>query len=157
MEPRLETINEKKLIGKRLRMSVNNDRTFELWRSFMPRRKEITNAVNSDLINMRVYDPNLTLKDLNLDTEMDKWASVEVADFDTVPEDMETHTINGGLYAVFDFKGTGDPYTFIFGTWLPNSKYTLDNREHFDVLGAKYKGNDPDSEEELWIPIKQKE
>lgn len=40
--------------------------------------------------------------------------------------------------------------TYIFATWLPSSAYVLDNRPHFEVLGAKYKSNDPGSEEEIW-------
>jgi AraC family transcriptional regulator len=48
-------------------------------------------------------------------------------------------------------------FQYIFETWLPNSGYLLDNRPHFEILGAKYKNEDPDSEEELWIPIKHKE
>jgi AraC family transcriptional regulator len=39
---------------------------------------------------------------------------------------------------------------------LPNLGYTLDDRAHFEVLGEKYKNNDPLSEEEIWIPIKKK-
>ncbi len=63
-----------------------------------------------------------------------------------------------GLYAVFIHKGDAStaPKTFeyIFGTWLPNSEYLLDNRPHFEILGEKYKNEDPNSEEEVWIPIK---
>ncbi|MFM9945765.1 MAG: GyrI-like domain-containing protein, partial [Bacteroidia bacterium] len=44
----------------------------------------------------------------------------------------------------------------IYGTWIPNSEYNLDNRPHFEILGEKYKNNHPDSEEEIWIPIKPK-
>jgi len=32
----------------------------------------------------------------------------------------------------------------------------LDDRPHFEVLGDKYKNADPDSEEEIWIPIRTK-
>jgi len=32
----------------------------------------------------------------------------------------------------------------------------LDNRPHFEVLGEKYKNGDPESEEEIWIPVKEK-
>jgi AraC family transcriptional regulator len=39
---------------------------------------------------------------------------------------------------------------------LPNSAYELDDREHFELLGEKYKNNDPNSEEEIWIPIRPK-
>ena len=72
---------------------------------------------------------------------------------------METFSLAGGLYAVFDYKGSSnDPsiFQFIFGTWLPSSDYVLDDRPHFEVLGDKYKNNDPNSEEEIWIPIRQK-
>jgi AraC family transcriptional regulator len=42
---------------------------------------------------------------------------------------------------------------YIFNTWLPKSGYQLDRRPHFEILGEKYKNNNPDSEEEIWIPI----
>jgi AraC family transcriptional regulator len=32
----------------------------------------------------------------------------------------------------------------------------LDNRPHFEILGEKYKQGSPDSEEEIWIPVKEK-
>ena len=41
-------------------------------------------------------------------------------------------------------------------TEKPNSDYKPDDRPHFELLGAKYKNDDPDSEEEIWIPIKRK-
>ena len=47
-------------------------------------------------------------------------------------------------------------FQYIFGTWLPTSIYTIDNLPHFEILGKKYKNNDPTSEEEIWIPIKLK-
>jgi AraC family transcriptional regulator len=39
---------------------------------------------------------------------------------------------------------------------LPGSDYSLDSRAHFEILGKKYKHDDPNSEEEVWIPIKIK-
>jgi AraC family transcriptional regulator len=65
-----------------------------------------------------------------------------------------------GLYAVFDYKGSSNDqsiFLYIFGSWLPNSGYNLDDRPHFEVLGNKYKNNDPTSEEEIWIPIKPRQ
>ena len=72
---------------------------------------------------------------------------------------MQTLILEEGTYAVFDYKGSGNDnriFEYIFGTWLPQSEYELDKRPHFEVLGEKYKNNDPDSEEEIWIPIKLK-
>ncbi|MGE5683485.1 MAG: GyrI-like domain-containing protein [Bacillota bacterium] len=158
MQPRIEIIPEKKLVGKHMRMSLAQNRTSELWRSFMTEIKGIKNLVSSDLISMQVYDASLDFKDFNLTTEFEKWAAVEVADFNSVPDNMDTCILQGGLYAVFIYKGLPSQFQntfhYIFNVWLPGSEYELDNREHFEILGDKYKNNDPDSEEEVWIPVK---
>ena len=157
--PRIESSGERKLIGKRMRMSLANNKTGELWRSFAPRRSEIINNLTLDLISMQVYGPT-HFEEFKPTNEFEKWATVEVTDFDKVPGDMETFTLHEGLYAVFDYKGSSsDPtiFQYIFGTWLPNSGYVLDDRPHFEILGDKYKNNDPTSEEEIWIPIKPKQ
>ena len=159
MNPRIEILKEKMLTGIRLTMSLTNNKTGELWRSFMPRRREISNKISNDLISMQIYKPNYFAY-FNPSNEFEKWASVEVSDYDNVPIDMETYTLTGGLYAVFDYKGSSTDnsiFQYIFGTWLPNSNYLLDDRPHFEVLGDKYKNIDPDSEEEIWIPIRQKQ
>lgn len=156
MTSKFEILTEKKLIGNRLNMSLANNKTGVLWQSFMPKRKEILNNVTDDLISMQVYNPNY-FKEFNPINEFEKWATIEVTNFDHIPLDMETFILEGGLYAVFLYKGSSnDPsiFQYIYETWLPNSDYLLDNRPHFEVLGDKYKNNDPTSEEEIWIPIK---
>jgi AraC family transcriptional regulator len=161
MKPRIEILKEKKLIGKRLTMTFAENKTPELWKSFMPRRKEIRNNLTSELISMQVYDKTLDLKSFNQNTPFQKWAATEVTDFNFIPDDMESYILTGGLYAVFLHKGAAStgPKTFqyIFNTWLPNSDYLLDNRPHFEILGEKYKNEDQSSEEEIWIPIKIKD
>jgi AraC family transcriptional regulator len=157
MEPRYEILPEKKLIGKRITMSFAVNKTRELWQSFMPVRKEILNSIGSELYSVEVYDP-LYFHNFKPESEFEKWAAVEVTDFKTVPEGMETMVSPEGLYAVFIHKGPAsagsNTYQHIFVTWLPDSDYTLDERPHFAIMGEKYKSEDPDSEEELWIPIK---
>jgi AraC family transcriptional regulator len=155
IEPIIKTISEKKLVGMSLRMSLAENKTFSLWQSFMPRRKEISDALSTDLISMQVYDAPLQAG--NVQQLFDKWAAVEVSNFDKVPEDMNTYTLVGGLYAVFHYKGLStDPsiFRYIYREWLPNSNYVLDQRPHFEVLGPRYKNNDPNSEEEIWVPVK---
>jgi AraC family transcriptional regulator len=159
MIPRIEIVAEKKMIGKRIKMSVTNNKTGELWRSFMPKRKEIQSNIGTDVYSLQVFDLSY-FDNFNPNTEFEKWALIEVSDFDTVPNDMETFLLEGGLYAVFSYKGSSADnsiFQYIFTTWIPSSIYSLDNRPHFEVLGEKYKNNDPSSEEEIWIPIKLKE
>jgi AraC family transcriptional regulator len=161
MEPRIETLSEKKLIGKRIKMTFADNKTHELWKGFMSRRKEISNKLTSELISLQVYPRSFNFKDFNPDIEFEKWAAVEVPDFDKVPDEMETFILAGGLYAVFIHKGEASKglltFQYIFGTWLPGSDYMLDDRPHFEILGEKYKNEDPDSEEEVWIPVKRKD
>jgi AraC family transcriptional regulator len=158
MTPRIETLYEKKLIGRRRTMCFSDYKIDELWRTFSPRRKEITNNLTNDLISLVIYKPN-HFTDFKPTNEFERWAAVEVANFDYIPAEMETFILHGGLYAVFDYKGLNTDksiFQYIFETWLPTSDYDLDNRPHFEVLGDKYKNNDPKSEEEIWIPIKKK-
>lgn len=157
MKPRIETLIEKKLVGTRLEMSLAANRTGELWQKFMPRLKEITSRTNDDKISMQIYREPLKLG--GFAQKFEKWAAVEVANFDHVPDGFETFTLPGGAYAVFDYKGSSSDaqiFIYIFTEWLPRSDYTLDDRPHFEVLGEKYKNNDPESEEEIWIPVKPK-
>jgi AraC family transcriptional regulator len=124
----------------------------------MPRRKEISGKVSAEMISMQVYHEPMRMGDFN--QEFDKWAAVEVNDFENVPHEMDTFILQGGQYAVFPYKGLSTDvsiFIYIFGTWLPGSIYTLDLRPHFEILGEKYRNNDPNSEEEIWIPIKLKD
>ena len=157
-QPRIETIRELKLIGKRIVTSIANNQTFQLWSSFMPRRKEIKNQCTNNLFSVQVYPPSFDFTFAELSVPFEKWATVEVDSFDTVPDGMESFILQGGLYAVWDYRGLNNDtkiFEHIYGEWLPNSTtYCLDNRPHFEILGEKYKNNHPDSEEEIWIPIK---
>jgi len=159
MIPTIQTLEEKKLIGKQLSMSFANNKTAGLWSSFMPRRKDIQNNIGNDLYSMQIYAP-LFFEAFDPNKQFEKWATIEVTDFNSIPEGMKAFTLPAGLYAVFLYKGDAskatETFQYILGTWLPNSEYRLDNRPHFEILGEKYKHNDPNSEEEIWIPIKPK-
>ncbi|RYF71726.1 MAG: AraC family transcriptional regulator [Cytophagaceae bacterium] len=158
MDPRIERLTEKKVVGIRLTMSLVNDRTVELWRTFIPRRNEIKNKLTTDLMSMQVYQPTY-FTDFNPTNEFEKWAAVDVSDIDNVPSGMESYDLPRGLYAVFDYKGLSTDksvFRYIFETWLPNSDFVLNDRPNFEVLGDKYRNNHPESEEEIWISIKEK-
>ena len=158
--PEIRNLKEKKLIGKRISMSFADNKTSELWRSFMPLRKEIKNPVSNDLFSIKVYAPSYNFTHFDAHAKFEKWAAMEVVDFSGIPTGMKTITLEEGLYAVFHYKGLSTDtqiFEYIYATWLPASVYLLDNRPHFEILGDKYKNNDPASEEEIWIPIKGKE
>jgi len=159
MVPRIVNSLEKKLIGIHVTMSFANNKTGELWGKFMPQIRNIAKAVSNDKISMQIYPENF-FSNFQPENAFVKWAAVEVYDFDNIPNEMESFILPEGLYAVFDYKGSGSDnsiFQYIFGTWLSYSEYMLDDRPHFEVLGEKYNNNDPDSEEEIWIPVKPKQ
>lgn len=160
LSPDILTIDAKICLGKCLNMSLANNRTGDLWRSFMPEIGSIANRKNKDIISAQVYesdyfnpfDPNRTFE---------KWAAVELENTSSNIDDrFSLFEIPGGLYAVFHYKGLSTDtsiFQYIYGEYLPASEYELDDRPHFEVLGDRYKNNDPESEEDIYIPIKRKQ
>jgi AraC family transcriptional regulator len=159
-EPEIKTIEDKKLVGISLHTSLADDKTGILWKRFMSRKKEITNAKSDDLFSVQVYDEGFMEGQFNSQSVFEKWAAVEVEDYSQIQEGLQGLKLPGGLFAVFIHEGTSREFArtaqFIFGEWIPASEYSLDNRPHFEVMGKDYKGHEnPDSKEEIWIPIKK--
>ncbi|WP_109852972.1 GyrI-like domain-containing protein [Aquimarina sp. AU58] len=158
MEPKIITITDRKLIGMRIKTSLANDTTSQMWQQFMPRRFEIKNNKNTGYYSVQTFDEDITFDTFTEDVVFEKWAAVEVTDFDHIPEDMTSYVLPGGKYAIFIHKGPVDTFNktmnYIHGKWLPNSGYELDQRNHFAIMGDKYHGpHHPKSEEEIWVPI----
>ena len=108
--------------------------------------------------SIQLYPENYFEK-FNPATKFKKWAAIEVGTYENIPSSFETLIIPSGLYAIFIHKGLSADFSktmnYIISEWLPNSEYKLDNRPYFEILGKKYKNNDPSSEEEVWIPIQK--
>ena len=160
-QPQLITVQPKHLIGIRTTTTLSANNAAALWGSFMPQRKEIANKVEPALYSVQVYPESISMADFTPHTQFEKWAAIEVTEVGNVPEGMEQYTLEGGMYAVFLHKGPASEFHktvhYIFGTWLPASEYQLDNRPHFEVMGEKYLGHThPESEEEVWVPVKYK-
>lgn len=156
MQQRFESLPETKLIGLRITMSFANNKTGELWRTFMPRRNEV-DSVGDEFYSVEIYDDDFFIN-FNPSREFEKWAAVKVEDNQAIPDGMSSLVIPEGLYSVFNYKGkssdAANAYEYIFRKWVPESEYEVDNRPHFALMGEKYKNDHPDSEEELWIPIR---
>ena len=158
MTPKIVTIPAKKLIGFSIEMSLLDNQTQTIWKLFMPRLKEVTNAVSADLFSLQNY-PSTYFTNFTPETIFTKWAAVEVKDFENIPLGFEKLEIPSSNYAVFLHKGNTEMFAktaqYIYAEWLPNSGFQLDNKPHFEVLGDTYLGHEnPESEEEIWIPIK---
>lgn len=140
-------------------MSRANDKTPQLWQSFMPRRKEITGAELDSFYSVNIYPNNYNPATFLPTHEFLKWAAVTVESEPEIPNGMETLVIPEGKYAVFQHKGPMPKFIenimYIFNQWLPNSEFELDDRPHFELLPNNYPGPmDANAEEEIWVPVK---
>lgn len=159
MTPRIEHIEAKKLVGLRIRTTLAANETPALFTAFMPRRREPENRLNANTYSVEIYDADLDFNAFSPITFFEKWAAVEVAAFGELPAGMEALTVPAGLYAVFLYKGLPQDFPttaqYIFGTWLPQSEYELDNRPHFEIMSPAYRPDDPNAEEEVWVPVRK--
>lgn len=146
---------EKRLIGKHLRMSLQNNLTRELWSSFMPVRNQIERPLSQNLYSVQVYDDEIAF---SAEKEFTKWACMEVEFGMNIPAGMEELIIPTGEYAVFVHKGPAHTFPKTMNLameWMTESGKSFDHRPQYEVLPPDYPGPmSPDAEEEVWIPIK---
>lgn len=154
--PEIVHIDKKLLVGQALDMSLMDNKTFELFSGFMPQRNQISNAVSTDIYEVMQYNTN-HFKAFSPNNRFTKWATLEVSNHNHIPKGMQPLVLEEGLYAKFVYKGLpkdfGTLMRYILSKWLPQSGYQLDDRPHFNVLGEKYKNNDPSSEEDVFVPL----
>ncbi len=145
----------------KIRTSLCEDRTVELWSTFKPRIKEIPNRKNNDFYSVQIFDEVVKFDQFTPQTFFEKWAAVEVESIEDLPEEFDLFTLTAGKYARFIHKVLADTFPetskYIFGNWMPSSEYQLDSRPHFEIMGERYQVNNPDSEEEVYIPVQLKD
>lgn len=160
-EPEILEIDTKKLVGIKVSTSLADDKTSLLWKRFMQYKEAIMNTVNDELYSVQFYNEQFIQGEFDSQSVFEKGAAMEVKDYAEIPKGLQEMKIEAGLYAVFIHQGTSKEFAetakTIFEQWIPNSKYQLDDRPHFEVLGKEYKGpDDPGSKEKIYIPIKKK-
>jgi AraC family transcriptional regulator len=154
--PVIRNFDEIKLSGMSLEMSFANDRTAELWRTFMT----LLQSKNARplLYNIQLY-PQDFFRGVDVGRSFQKWACVEAAQ--EVPTALSTVCkeliIPSGLYACFHYRGSSqraaEVFSYILGEWIPQSNYRVEYRPFYELLGENYAANDDRSEEEIRIPI----
>jgi len=159
MQAEIFKIDTKIIVGIPIEMSLIENKTGDVFRSFMPRRNEVVNRSNMDVLDLKLYGSSYFQK-FNPTNTFIKWAGVEVDQLAEIPGGMDTYTIEEGVYAMFMNHGleeNSNMFQYIFTEWLPSSEYVLDDRPHFDVLGEDYQKREEDAMSEIWVPVKFRE
>ncbi len=155
---RLERVSERKFLGISLKMSLIDNKTAELWSGFSPMINSIQNRVGEHKVSLQIYPSAAYFLEFDVKTVFTKFALVEVSKFNDTKFDQIV--LSDTLYAVFLHKGEAKNFpitmNYILSKWLPESNYTLSNAPHFEVLDHRYIKEHPDSQEEIWVPIKIK-
>ena len=133
-------------------MSLVDDKTVKLFKSFMPRRHEIKSSINELVYDLKIYSETYfrAFKPANT---FEKWVLVEVSSLAKIPADMHAFSMQAGKFATFKHTGfykDNSPFEYIYGEWLPQSSYKLDSRPHFDIMSTETEAE----EQEIYIPIK---
>lgn len=159
VQPKIESLQQKTIVGMRMRLNFANFAVGSLWARFMPRCATVKNRIGKELFSLAVYPENFSFSKggFNAEIYFERWAGVEVESPKDMPDEMESLVVPAGLYAIFHYKGLNTDtsiYEYIHGEWLPGSPYVLDTRPHFELLGEKYRNGDPNSEEDIYIPVR---
>lgn len=155
MEPEIVTRSAVKVVGVARHYQEEDLDIETLWSAFRPNVGQITNRVGDDAFG--IYEE---YQESETNVGFSYICSVEVADFDNVPEGMVTRTIPEHLYAVFQHKGAisflPDTLKYIWGSWLPKSNYDYVEKPDFELYSP---GNQPGNTEKilfLYIPVVKK-
>lgn len=152
--PRFCEVVSQQLRGHSVLMSHNSNQTQALWSGFRRQQKQYFPHDPDYFYSVNVYPANY-FETFNPDMPFVKHAlvSAEYAGNTDLPWDI--FELPGGLYAVFSHKGPDTSiFQYIYSTWLPSSGYQLDDRPHFEKMPASYVPGHPESEEEIYIPIR---
>jgi AraC family transcriptional regulator len=155
--PTIKNIESISVIGVSQITNSLNIQPFLLWQPF---KKALSSAAYPALVSFSIQNYSKKYFDhFNPTNDFEYCAAVEKRDLQT-PDGMIEWNLPGGMYAVFEHVGLPDTFTQklteIFTVWLPQSDYRLDDRPHFQRMDECYRLNDPNSIEEIWIPISLK-
>ena len=158
MEVSIVDFETRHLVGMKIRTTLGEDRTYELWHAFKSKIKEIQGRVDNNYFSVQQFDKGISFDKLTPVTAFNKWAAVQVDPaLELIPHGMEPLLIPKGKYAVFIHKGEafkfGRTLQYIFGQWLPQSGFRLDGRPQFEIMGSNYRPDDPNAKEEVWVPV----
>lgn len=153
MEPRIVVKNQFKIVGMEIVTTISdNVENYvipKFWQDiFVPRMKEIKGIVGNYAIAYEEFRPNVA------EDGIYHLAAMEVSEFEDIPEGMITKIIPASKYAVFTTHNESEDCleenhktcNYIFGTWIPNTEYEIDDYSVEFYYAEKT---------EHYIPIKQ--
>lgn len=154
--PEFFRLEETKIAGLRGMTSLSDNRLPSLWSEFLHLYKELFAEAG---VGYGICETQQTVYTKDGDVSFTALVGGPVNSFDTLPPGLVGKTLRAGRYAVFTHRGTFanlfKTYQYIFGTWLPETKEELDDREDFEFYEQEVSSfEDSNNEVKIFIPIK---
>lgn len=155
-EPEIMNIAPIAVAGIRFPESRVEDGYTQAWRSFKKDFQQHT--ANNTFYSIYESEKLCTPNTFDLQYKANVFIGVESSNYDN-KENQKLKIIKGGKYAKFTYVGLVENilyfYQYIWGVWLVDSKYELDNRDDFELYTEKFIGEyNQNSEIDIYIPIK---
>ncbi len=156
MEPRIVKLDKLTLIGRPYFGDAEGNKFAQAWDRFFPFAKEITPRVNENAwYGVEMYGP-----EFEKDHQWMYFPSTEVGSLDAIPEALFAKVLPAATYAVFTVKGgipkISETFMYAYGSWIPASPYEVAHPYDFEYYDERFKDDDPDTELDLYIPIRPK-
>ncbi len=155
MEPEIITRPEMKVVGTTHKYQEDDLNIEMLWFDFQHKVNQVRNRIGNDAFG--IYEEYFETDD---SIGFSYICSVEVSDFDYVPEGMISRIIPEQMYAVFRHNGPlsflPETLKYIWGSWLPKSNYKYDEKPDFELYSPGIQPEDPDHILFLHIPVSRK-
>lgn len=155
MEPTFMKRDAFELIGLKRRFSRETAHEItNLWRDLRPKICQLGGGRQRDCYGVCIQNTG----DAGV---FDYFAGIELLECDEAPDDMVTLGIPKQSYAVFIHKisqpelgpDIRSSYSYIFGTWLPQSDYKLTKGFDFEFYTERFDASTMSGEIYLYIPV----
>ena len=156
-EPRFEARPAFDVVGMYIEDTMDSQEIMKLWTDYYKNKHSI-----SGKIGVGEYGITTMSEDYNPETQVGYryMVATTVKSTKKIPEGMIAHTVPAANYAIFEHhglvSGIEKTYNYIFGEWLPQSGYEVEQKDVFEYYGKKYKHNSDDSIAEIWVPVTKK-
>lgn len=129
----------------------------KLWDRAVGRFDEIPNRAGTECYGVCVCPPETGPEAGPAPRPFDYIACVRVASLERVPEGLAGTTVPAGTYAVFTHRGPigGIVATVrkVWGEWIPAAGLRPTGAPEFELYDERFRGEEPDSQVEIWIPV----
>ncbi|MFO7895469.1 MAG: GyrI-like domain-containing protein [Candidatus Cloacimonadales bacterium] len=147
-----------KVVGMKIRTTIEKNEIPQLWERFIARMPELQEVAVPDCsLGICLYEGD----DFEAGAPFSYLAGVVVKDDSVLPEGMIFHEIPATEVAVFTHTGSvenlAETYEYIYEEWLPQSGYAIAEADELEWYDSRFKYDDPQSQMDIHVPIKAAE